>query len=250
MQGVAQPPVRLAGLEDIDSIGRLLHDFNREFGEPTPSPSALADCVRQLLHNGDTAVLLVGDGPDGLAVLRSGPPSGPPVSSATWRSSTSFPIDAGKDWGELSWSKHSTRRGREVPTPWRWVSTSRTPLHVACTRASASRTGREGMGPSCMSTNESYDDSRIRAPVARQHSVDVQSLVHLFGRRTRNGGASQRGSLVAGRILSGSPSKEPVRAVSVGKMSVGTEGHVLQVVEQILVSADGQLVEYRPQVPV
>jgi GNAT superfamily N-acetyltransferase len=62
--------VRSAGPEDVAVIGRLLHDFNREFDEPTPSPAALAERLRQLLAGGDTAVLLAGDGPDGLAVLR------------------------------------------------------------------------------------------------------------------------------------------------------------------------------------
>ena len=62
--------VRLAGLDDAGAVGRLLYDFNREFDEPTPAPTELADRMRQLLKNGDTLVLLAGDGPDGLAVLR------------------------------------------------------------------------------------------------------------------------------------------------------------------------------------
>jgi ribosomal protein S18 acetylase RimI-like enzyme len=62
--------VRLAGPKDAAAAGRLLYDFNREFGEPTPAPSALAERMRQLLEGGDTLILLAGDGPDGLAVLR------------------------------------------------------------------------------------------------------------------------------------------------------------------------------------
>ena len=62
--------VRLAGPSDAAVAGRLLYDFNREFDEPTPEPPALADRIRQLLAGGDTLVLLAGDGPDGLAVLR------------------------------------------------------------------------------------------------------------------------------------------------------------------------------------
>jgi ribosomal protein S18 acetylase RimI-like enzyme len=61
---------RLAHRDDADSIGRLLYAFNREFDEPTPEPSALAQRMRQLLDGGDTLVVLGGDGPDGLAVLR------------------------------------------------------------------------------------------------------------------------------------------------------------------------------------
>lgn len=62
--------VRLADLDDAAAVGRLLYDFNREFDEPTPHPTALAERMRQLLNGGDTLVLLAGDGPDGLAVLR------------------------------------------------------------------------------------------------------------------------------------------------------------------------------------
>jgi GNAT superfamily N-acetyltransferase len=62
--------VRLARRADADAIGRLLHAFNREFDEPTPAATALADRIRQLLDGGDMVVLLNGDGPDGVAVLR------------------------------------------------------------------------------------------------------------------------------------------------------------------------------------
>ncbi len=62
--------VRRASRDDADAIGRLLHAFNREFGEPAPEPAALAERMLQLLDGGDTLVLLAGDGPDGLAVLR------------------------------------------------------------------------------------------------------------------------------------------------------------------------------------
>ena len=62
--------VRLAGRDDAAAIGRLLYDFNREFNEPTPEPAALAERLRQLIDGGDTLVVLAGDGPDGLAVLR------------------------------------------------------------------------------------------------------------------------------------------------------------------------------------
>ena len=61
---------RLAGRDDAEAIGRLLYAFNREFDEPAPEPPVLADRIRQLLDGGDTLVVLAGDGPDGLAVLR------------------------------------------------------------------------------------------------------------------------------------------------------------------------------------
>jgi GNAT superfamily N-acetyltransferase len=65
--------VRLADSGDADAIGQLLYAFNREFDEPTPAPSVLAERMRRLLDGDDTLVLLAGDGPDGLAVLRFRP---------------------------------------------------------------------------------------------------------------------------------------------------------------------------------
>jgi GNAT superfamily N-acetyltransferase/predicted alpha/beta hydrolase family esterase len=62
--------VRPAGLHDLGEVGRLLHDFNCEFGEAAPPPSVLADRLRQLHQGGDTVTLIAGEGPDGLAVLR------------------------------------------------------------------------------------------------------------------------------------------------------------------------------------
>jgi ribosomal protein S18 acetylase RimI-like enzyme len=64
--------VRRAGPDDVEAIGRLLHDFNTEYEEPTPTPGALADRFRELLA-GDTLVLLAGSGPDGIAVMRFRP---------------------------------------------------------------------------------------------------------------------------------------------------------------------------------
>jgi ribosomal protein S18 acetylase RimI-like enzyme len=65
--------VRRAEVADAEAIGRLLDAFNREFDEETPGPDWLAGRVRQLLAEGELTVLLVGDGPDGLAALRFRP---------------------------------------------------------------------------------------------------------------------------------------------------------------------------------
>jgi ribosomal protein S18 acetylase RimI-like enzyme len=65
--------VRRATAADAADIGRLLHDFNTEYEDVTPGPERLAERIRTLLVGGDTAVLLGGAGPDGLAVLRFRP---------------------------------------------------------------------------------------------------------------------------------------------------------------------------------
>jgi ribosomal protein S18 acetylase RimI-like enzyme len=78
--GAARPPpppthvqVRIATAGDSEQAARLLHDFNREFGEPAPPVSALSRRVASLIDGGDTVVILGGDGPDGVAVLRLRP---------------------------------------------------------------------------------------------------------------------------------------------------------------------------------
>ena len=70
MAGIAEDSVRVAVLGDVQDVARLLHDFNTEYDDPTPGPTALAVRLKELLEGGDTLVLLAGGGPDGLAVLR------------------------------------------------------------------------------------------------------------------------------------------------------------------------------------
>ena len=64
--------VRRAGVADAPTIGRLLHDFNVEFGEPTPEPEVLAERIRDLLEPGEATVLVAEDA-SGLALLRFRP---------------------------------------------------------------------------------------------------------------------------------------------------------------------------------
>jgi ribosomal protein S18 acetylase RimI-like enzyme len=65
--------VRRGEPADAGAIGRLLHDFNTEYEEVTPGPERIAARMRELLAGEETVVLLAGDGPDGLAVLRFRP---------------------------------------------------------------------------------------------------------------------------------------------------------------------------------
>ena len=67
------PIVRRAGVEHARDAAQLLHDFNREYDEPSPPVDQLADRLAQLLPSGDPLVLLGGEGPDGIAVLRFRP---------------------------------------------------------------------------------------------------------------------------------------------------------------------------------
>lgn len=65
--------VRVAAAADAAAVGRLLHDFNSEFGDPTPGAAALAVRIDALMRTEETSVLLAGPGPDGLVVLRFRP---------------------------------------------------------------------------------------------------------------------------------------------------------------------------------
>lgn len=67
--------VRRATRDDAPAVGQLLHDFNREYNEPTPTPAEMAERMAELMNGDETIVLLTDgpQGPDGLAVLRLRP---------------------------------------------------------------------------------------------------------------------------------------------------------------------------------
>lgn len=50
--------LRTAGTADALVVGRLLHDFNIEFGEPTPSAAEFAERFSHLLDRDDVHVVL------------------------------------------------------------------------------------------------------------------------------------------------------------------------------------------------
>jgi ribosomal protein S18 acetylase RimI-like enzyme len=62
--------IRLAGTRDAGEIARLLHDFNTEFGEPSPGVAKLTQYTGRLIENGEMTVLLAGEGPDGISLIR------------------------------------------------------------------------------------------------------------------------------------------------------------------------------------
>lgn len=53
--------VRKAETADAGVLGRLLHDFNAEFGTPTPTASEFADRFRPLLADSDLVAFLAED---------------------------------------------------------------------------------------------------------------------------------------------------------------------------------------------
>jgi ribosomal protein S18 acetylase RimI-like enzyme len=69
----AEIQVREAGVEDAAAIARLLHDFNSEYEMETPPVAELTRHATRMLREGEMTVLLAGEGPDGLALLRFRP---------------------------------------------------------------------------------------------------------------------------------------------------------------------------------
>jgi ribosomal protein S18 acetylase RimI-like enzyme len=65
--------IRAAETGDAAAIGRLLHDFNTEYEEATPGADVLAQRIGELLADGQIAILLAGEAPDGFALLRFRP---------------------------------------------------------------------------------------------------------------------------------------------------------------------------------
>jgi ribosomal protein S18 acetylase RimI-like enzyme len=69
----ATAKVRRARPDDAPDVARLLHDFNSEYDMPSPGPAAHEPRVRELIEAGEVTVLLIGEGPEGLAQLRFRP---------------------------------------------------------------------------------------------------------------------------------------------------------------------------------
>jgi ribosomal protein S18 acetylase RimI-like enzyme len=70
-----QPGIQIRRADGVDApdVARLLHQFNLEYSEATPGVEALTETIRRLLDEGEVTVLLAGQGPDGLALLRFRP---------------------------------------------------------------------------------------------------------------------------------------------------------------------------------
>ena len=69
----AEISIREATVEDAPEIARLLHDFNAEYEEETPPVPELTEHAERMLREEEMTVLLAGEGPDGLALLRFRP---------------------------------------------------------------------------------------------------------------------------------------------------------------------------------
>ena len=66
----AQVTIRRATSADAEEIGRLLHDFNTEFDEPTAPAAILAERAAGFIEDDTLTFLLAGEGPDGIVQMR------------------------------------------------------------------------------------------------------------------------------------------------------------------------------------
>ena len=65
--------IRRAEVRDAAAIARLLHDFNTEFETETPGVEELTRHATRMLGGGEMVVLLAGEPPLGLSLLRFRP---------------------------------------------------------------------------------------------------------------------------------------------------------------------------------
>src|SRR5215208_1188866 len=66
----SDPRVRTATPADAPTIGRMLHEFNSEFGDFTPGAEFLGRRLGRLIDEDEVHALLAGDGPDGFLTMR------------------------------------------------------------------------------------------------------------------------------------------------------------------------------------
>lgn len=64
---------RAAREDDAPLLARMLHDFNTEFGDPSPGTQVLERRVRAFMTDGRKCYVLGGDGPDGFAQVSFNP---------------------------------------------------------------------------------------------------------------------------------------------------------------------------------
>jgi ribosomal protein S18 acetylase RimI-like enzyme len=70
MTDIRRLEIRSVTGEELDLVGRLLHELNLEVEDETPTAQVLAARVAELLGGGDTEIVIAEDPPAGIAVVR------------------------------------------------------------------------------------------------------------------------------------------------------------------------------------
>lgn len=66
----SHPQVRIATAADAPAVGRMLHEFNSEFGDFTPGADFLGRRLGKLIDEEEVHGFLAGEGPDGFLTIR------------------------------------------------------------------------------------------------------------------------------------------------------------------------------------
>jgi len=135
--------VRLATSADAAEAARLLHDFNTEFDEATPGVEALTKRIVEVLEAGAATILLGGQGPDGIAVLRFRPAIFEPRQTAYLEELYVAPAKRGQGLGRAL-LEAAIDLARDEGASWIELGTSEDDRAARALYESAGFTNREG----------------------------------------------------------------------------------------------------------
>jgi GNAT superfamily N-acetyltransferase len=135
--------VRKASSADAAEAARLLHDFNAEYGDITPGVGPLTERLIELLDAGEATILLAGDGPDGIAVLRFRPAIFQTTKTAYLEELYVAPAKRGQGLGRALMDA-TIELARSEGAGWLEVATSEDDTAARGLYASAGFTDREG----------------------------------------------------------------------------------------------------------
>jgi GNAT superfamily N-acetyltransferase len=137
--------VRQASSADAAEAARLLHDFNSEFGDPTPGVGPLTERIAEVLDAGQATILLGGPGPDGIAVLRFRPAIFQRKLTAYLEELYVAPPERGKGLGRALLDA-AVELARSAGAGWIELGTSEDDVAARALYESAGFTNREGPG--------------------------------------------------------------------------------------------------------
>lgn len=136
-------PVREATVEQAALIARFLHDFNTEYEEETPGVAELTRHATRMLNEGEMTVLLGGEGPDGLALLRFRPSVWTEKSEAYLQELYVVPDRRGQGIGEAL-LKAAIETSRRAGAAWIELNTGETDIAARTLYKKLGFTNEEG----------------------------------------------------------------------------------------------------------
>jgi ribosomal protein S18 acetylase RimI-like enzyme len=139
----SQIPIREATVEDAPLVARLLHDFNTEFEAETPGVPELIRHATRMLREGAMTVILGGEGPDGLALLRFRPSVWTEKSEASLQELYVIPARRGEGIGQAL-LEAAIETSRAAGAAWIELNTSESDRAARALYAKLGFTNEEG----------------------------------------------------------------------------------------------------------